>query len=52
MSEAGQELSITGSKDDGIEARRENSKLDETPNFEIMEFFDEAGGSENIYRQY
>ena len=52
MSEAGRELSMTGSKHDGIEARRENPKLDENPNFEIMEFFDEAGGSGNIYRKY
>ncbi|KAF2612594.1 hypothetical protein F2Q70_00013248 [Brassica cretica] len=49
--EAGRELSRTGSKHDGIEARRENPKLDENPNFSIMEVFDQAKGSENIYRQ-
>ena len=43
--EAGWELSRTGSKHDGIEARRENPKLDENPNFGIMKVFDEAGGS-------
>ncbi|KAF3563089.1 hypothetical protein DY000_02017417 [Brassica cretica] len=49
--EAGRELSTTGSKHEGIEARRENPKLDENPKFGIMEVFDEAGGSGNIYRQ-
>ena len=42
--EAGWDLSRTGSKHDGIEARRENPKLDENPNFGIMEVFDEAEG--------
>ena len=36
---------------DGIEARRKNPKLDENPNFGIMQVFDEAEGSGNIYRQ-
>ncbi|KAF3573792.1 hypothetical protein F2Q69_00059743 [Brassica cretica] len=49
--EAGRDLSRTGSKHDGIEARRENPKLDENPNFGIMEVFDEAEGSGNIYRK-
>ncbi|KAF3595952.1 hypothetical protein DY000_02020764 [Brassica cretica] len=49
--EAGHELITTGSKHDRIEARQENPKLDENPNFGIMEVFDEAEGSENIYRQ-
>ena len=40
--EAGQKLSRMGSKHDGIEARQENPKLDENPNFGIMEVFDEA----------
>ena len=52
MSEAGRELSMTGSKDNWNEARRENPKLDENPYFKIMEFFDEVGGSGNIYHQY
>ena len=47
--EAGRELSRTGSKHDGIEARRENPKLGENPNFGIMEFFEEAGGSEKYF---
>ncbi|KAG5414853.1 hypothetical protein IGI04_002420 [Brassica rapa subsp. trilocularis] len=46
--EAGQELSRTGSKHDGIEARRENPKSDKNPNFGAMKCFKEAGGSENI----
>ncbi|WZZ46267.1 hypothetical protein YC2023_042526 [Brassica napus] len=50
--EAGRELSTTGSKHDGIEARRENLKLGENPNFGIMEFFEEAGGSGNIFTGY
>ena len=49
--EAGRELSTTGSKHDGIEARRENPKLGENPNFGIMEFFEEAGGSGNFFYQ-
>ena len=49
--EAWRDLSTTGSKHDGIEARRENLKLDENPNFGIMQVFDEAEGSRNIYRQ-
>ena len=40
-----------GIKHDGIEARRENPKLDKTPNFGIMQVFDEAEGSENIFCQ-
>ena len=44
--EAGRELSRMGSKHDEIEARQENSKLNENPNFGIMEIFDEAEGSE------
>ena len=40
-----------GTKHDGIEARRENPKLDENPNFGIMEVSDQAEGSRNIYRQ-
>ena len=40
---------MTESKHDGIEARRENPKLDETPNFGIMKFFEEAGGSGHIF---
>ncbi|KAF3495187.1 hypothetical protein DY000_02052543 [Brassica cretica] len=43
--EAGRELSRTGSKHNGIEARRENPKLDENPNFGIMEVFYEAEGT-------
>ena len=50
--EAGRELSTTGSKHDGTEARRENPKLGENPNFGIMEFFEEAGGSGNIFTGY
>ncbi|WZZ79382.1 hypothetical protein YC2023_099954 [Brassica napus] len=50
--EAGRELSTTGSKHDGIEARWENLKLGENPNFGIMEFFEEAGGSGNIFTGY
>ena len=50
--EAGRELSRTGSKHDGIEARRENLKLGENPNFGIMEFFEEAGGLKNIFTGY
>ncbi|WZZ50355.1 hypothetical protein YC2023_050462 [Brassica napus] len=50
--EARRELSTTGSKHDGIEARRENPKLGENPNFGIMEFFEEAGGSGNIFTGY
>ena len=49
--EAGRKLSRTGSKHDGKEARWENPKLDENPNYGIMEVFDEAKGSGNIYRQ-
>ena len=49
--EVGRKLSMTGSKHARIEARRENPKLDENPNFGIMEVFDEAEGSGNIYRQ-
>ncbi|KAF2584454.1 hypothetical protein F2Q70_00036047 [Brassica cretica] len=49
--EEGRELSRTGSKHDGIEARRENPKLDKNPNFSIMQVFDEAEGSGNICRQ-
>ena len=49
--EAGWELSMMGSKHDRIEARWENPKLDENPNFGIMEVFDEAKGAGNIYRQ-
>ncbi|KAF2543134.1 hypothetical protein F2Q70_00035613 [Brassica cretica] len=45
------ELSRTGSNHDGIEARRENPKLDKNHNFGIMQVFDEAEGSGNIYRQ-
>ena len=51
-SEAGRELSRTGSKHDGIEARRENPKLGENPNFGITKFFEEAGGSGNIFKGY
>ncbi|WZY99389.1 hypothetical protein YC2023_071718 [Brassica napus] len=51
-SEAGPELSRTGSKHDGIEARRENPKLGENPNFGITKFFEEAGGSGNIFKGY
>ncbi|KAF3537259.1 hypothetical protein F2Q69_00022976 [Brassica cretica] len=40
-----------GSKHDGIEARRENPKLGKNPNFGIMKFFEEAGGSGNIFHQ-
>ena len=40
-----------GSKHDGKQARWENHKFDENPNFGIMEVFDEAEGSRNIYRQ-
>ena len=40
-----------GTKHDGIEAQRENPKLDETPNFGIMEVSDQAERSGNIYRQ-
>ena len=40
-----------GSKHDRIEARRENPKLDENPNFGIMKVFDEAKGSRNVYCQ-
>ncbi|KAF3559130.1 hypothetical protein F2Q69_00013254 [Brassica cretica] len=47
--EAGRELSTTG---DMIKTRRENPKLGENPNFGIMEFFEEAGGSENIFTGY
>ncbi|WZZ15077.1 hypothetical protein YC2023_108166 [Brassica napus] len=50
-SEAGWDLRTTRSKHDGIEARRENPKLGENPNFGIMEFFEEAGGSGNIFHQ-
>ncbi|KAF2585114.1 hypothetical protein F2Q70_00036735 [Brassica cretica] len=49
--EAGRELSRAGSKHDEIEARRKNPKLDENPKFGIMEVFDEAEGSGNIYGQ-
>ncbi|KAF2617017.1 hypothetical protein F2Q68_00039166 [Brassica cretica] len=42
---------IDGKQADGIEARQENPKLDENPNFGIMEVFDEAEGSGNIYHQ-
>ncbi|KAF3532925.1 hypothetical protein DY000_02040894 [Brassica cretica] len=49
--EAGQDLSRTGSKHNRIEARQKKPKLDENPNFGIMEVFDEAEGSGNIYRQ-
>ena len=35
----------------GKQARQENPKLDKNPNFGIMEVFDEAEGSGNIYRQ-
>ncbi|WZY99623.1 hypothetical protein YC2023_071952 [Brassica napus] len=52
FSEAGWELSRTGSKHDGIEARRENPKLGENPNFGITKFFEEAGGSGNIFKGY
>ena len=51
MLEAGRKLSRTESKHDGIEAWRENPKLDENPNFGIMEIFDEVERSWNIYRQ-
>ncbi|KAF3610822.1 hypothetical protein DY000_02049179 [Brassica cretica] len=37
--EAGRKLIRTGSKHDGIKARRENPKLDENPKFGIMEVF-------------
>ena len=50
--ESGRESRKTGSKHDGIEARRENPKLGENPNFGIMEFFEEAGGSGNIFTGY
>ena len=40
-----------GSKHGGIEARRENPKLGKNPNFGIMKFFEEAGGSGNIFHQ-
>ena len=49
--EAGRELSRMESKHDVIEAQHEKPKLDENPNFCIMEVFDEAEGSRNIYRQ-
>ena len=42
---------MTGSTHDGIKERWENPKLDENPNFGIMEVFNEAEGSGNIYRQ-
>ena len=45
------ELIRMGNKHDGIEARRENPKLDKNCNFGIMQVFDEAKGSGNIYRQ-
>ncbi|WZZ15071.1 hypothetical protein YC2023_108160 [Brassica napus] len=51
-SEAGRELSRTGSKHDWIEARRENPKLGKNPNFGITKFFEEAGGSGNIFKGY
>ncbi|WZZ57775.1 hypothetical protein YC2023_057882 [Brassica napus] len=51
MLEAGWELSRTGSKHDGIEARRENPKLGKNPNFGIMKIFEETGGSGNIFHQ-
>ena len=38
-------------KHDGIEARRKNLKLDENPNFGIMEVSDQAEESGDIYRQ-
>ena len=41
-----------GSKHDRKQAPRENLKLGENPNFGIMEFFEEAGGSGNIFRGY
>ncbi|WZZ03253.1 hypothetical protein YC2023_089174 [Brassica napus] len=50
--EAGRELRRMGIKQDGIEARRENPKLGENPNFGIMEFFEEAGSSGNIFTGY
>ncbi|KAF2614317.1 hypothetical protein F2Q70_00011378 [Brassica cretica] len=40
-----------GTKHDGIEALRENPKLDENPNFGIMEVSDQAEESGNIYHQ-
>ena len=46
------ESSRTGSKHNGIEAQRENPKLDDNPNLCIIEFLGEAEGSENIFRQY
>ncbi|KAF2599689.1 hypothetical protein F2Q68_00010032 [Brassica cretica] len=49
--ESGRESRKTGSKHDGIEARRENPKLDKNHNFGIIQVFDEAEGSGNIYRQ-
>ncbi|WZZ27247.1 hypothetical protein YC2023_010648 [Brassica napus] len=48
----GWELSTTGSNHDGIEARRENPKLGENTNFGIMDFFEKAGGSGNIFTGY
>ena len=39
-------------KQDGVEARWENPELEENPNFSIMEFLGEAGGSGNIFRQF
>ncbi|KAF3590766.1 hypothetical protein DY000_02022536 [Brassica cretica] len=47
----GWELSRTGSKHDGIKARRENPKSGKNPNFGIMKFFEEAGDSGNIFHQ-
>ena len=48
----GWEVSRMGSKHDGIEARRENPKLGENPNFGITKFFEEARGSGNIFEGY
>ena len=46
-----------GINQDGKQVRRDqittgNPKLDENPNFGIMKSFEEAGGSENIFKGY
>ena len=43
--------STTFQKLDGIEERWENPKLGKTPNFRIMEFSEDAGGSGNMFHQ-
>ncbi|KAF2619590.1 hypothetical protein F2Q68_00038420 [Brassica cretica] len=44
-------ITKTGSKHDGIEARRENPKSGKNPNFGIMKFFEEARDLGNIFHQ-